>query len=189
MSKYGEVLESGALRFVRDLPGPIERVWEWIVDPDKRALWLAGGRTEPGAGGVMELSFDNDSLTPHDDPTAAACESDAEADGHSTQISCDILIWEPPHRLSITWPNRHGGRDEIAFTLSEHGEHVRLELVHHGINDPIDLIGASAGWHGHFQIMADKLIGQIPAEAFWTAHKTLEDEYRSRLAKRLAQMR
>lgn len=185
MSKHGEILESGALRFVRDLPGPIERVWTWLADPEKRKLWLADGDTDGRVGGKMQLSFDNESLTPHDDPTAAACEEEAIADGHSTEFTCEILIWDPPHKLSIAWPNRHGGADEVSFVLTEHEGAVRLTLIHHGLSDPVDLIGASAGWHGHLAIMADKLAGQIPAEGFWTAHRALEDVYRERFAETL----
>src|SRR5688572_29818333 len=34
------------VRMERLFPGPVERVWEFLVDPDKRALWLAGGPME-----------------------------------------------------------------------------------------------------------------------------------------------
>ena len=47
---YGTQLEDGSLRFVRDLPGPIERVWDYLVDPEKRALWFCGGTSGEKAG-------------------------------------------------------------------------------------------------------------------------------------------
>jgi len=31
------------VRLVRILPGPIERIWEYLTDPEKRARWFAGG--------------------------------------------------------------------------------------------------------------------------------------------------
>ncbi len=33
----------GEVRLLRLLPGPIERVWDFIIDPEKRARWFAGG--------------------------------------------------------------------------------------------------------------------------------------------------
>lgn len=46
MSDYGEVVEPGTVRIERLLPGPIERVWAYLTDVDKRATWLAGGLLE-----------------------------------------------------------------------------------------------------------------------------------------------
>ena len=37
MSKYGERVDDSTVRFERMLPGPIERVWEYLTDSDKRA--------------------------------------------------------------------------------------------------------------------------------------------------------
>ena len=36
MSEYGIVTEAGAVRFERLLPGPIERVWAYLTQSDKR---------------------------------------------------------------------------------------------------------------------------------------------------------
>lgn len=184
MSKYGEVLESGALRFVRELPGPIDRVWSWLVDPEKRALWLAGGNTDGRVGGKIELSFDNESLTPHHDPV-----TEKYADQTNVGFECEITTWEPPHKLGFMWPNRHGGADEVTFELMESGDKIRLELIHRGITHPDDLIGATAGWHRHFDIMAEKFDGRIPTEPFWGPHDLLEDEYRGRFEVLLKAMR
>ena len=40
MSRYGERIDDTTVRFERLLPGPIERVWEYLTDGDKRATWL-----------------------------------------------------------------------------------------------------------------------------------------------------
>ncbi len=40
MSEYGELLDECTVRFERMLPGPIDRVWSYIVDSDKRKKWL-----------------------------------------------------------------------------------------------------------------------------------------------------
>src|SRR5690606_39019955 len=39
----GEVLDRQTVRFRRVLPGPIERVWAYLTEADKRAKWFAGG--------------------------------------------------------------------------------------------------------------------------------------------------
>ena len=41
MNEYGTLIGNNSIRFERLLPGPIERVWAYLVEPDKRALWLA----------------------------------------------------------------------------------------------------------------------------------------------------
>ena len=50
----GKFTAPAELRFVRSLPGPIERVWEYITDPEKRARWFCGGILEQKAGGKVE---------------------------------------------------------------------------------------------------------------------------------------
>lgn len=41
MNDYGMIIEPGTLRIQRLLPGPIERVWAYLTESDKRAT--AGG--------------------------------------------------------------------------------------------------------------------------------------------------
>jgi uncharacterized protein YndB with AHSA1/START domain len=43
MDKYGTIIAPNTIRFERLLPGPIERVWAYLTDPEKRAKWLASG--------------------------------------------------------------------------------------------------------------------------------------------------
>src|SRR3546814_7486145 len=58
-AEYGVITEAGAIRFERLLPGPIERVWEYLVDPDKRRTWLADGPMAARAGGQIEYIWRN----------------------------------------------------------------------------------------------------------------------------------
>ena len=48
MNDYGELIDSSTVRFERMLPGPIERVWSYIVESDKRKQWLCAGDIEAG---------------------------------------------------------------------------------------------------------------------------------------------
>ena len=41
--QLGTLAPDKSLRLQRRLPGPIERVWAYLTEPDKRATWLAGG--------------------------------------------------------------------------------------------------------------------------------------------------
>lgn len=38
---YGEKIAEESIRFERLLPGPIERVWAFLTESDKRGQWLA----------------------------------------------------------------------------------------------------------------------------------------------------
>ena len=68
MSDYGVVLDASTVRFERVLPGPIERVWEFLTDPVQRGKWFAGGPMEPRVGGKLELQFKHRNLMTVDEP-------------------------------------------------------------------------------------------------------------------------
>ena len=40
---YGTLIEPTTLKIQRLLPGPIERIWAYLVESDKRRKWLAAG--------------------------------------------------------------------------------------------------------------------------------------------------
>ena len=46
-------LDGLVARLERLLPGPIERVWAYVTESDKRATWLAGGEMELRVGGKV----------------------------------------------------------------------------------------------------------------------------------------
>ena len=48
--QHGKFTGPAEVRLVRTLPGPIERVWEYLTDPEKRSRWFAGGPMELSAG-------------------------------------------------------------------------------------------------------------------------------------------
>ena len=66
--QHGKFTGPGEVRLVRTLPGPIERIWEYLTDPEKRARWFAGGPMEPKKGGKMELFFLHKNLAPDETP-------------------------------------------------------------------------------------------------------------------------
>src|SRR5262245_9950996 len=54
---YGVIVEPDTVRLERLVPGPIERVWSYLTDSDKRGQWFAHGDLEPRVGGAFKLTF------------------------------------------------------------------------------------------------------------------------------------
>ncbi len=173
MDKYGKLIGPNTLRFERLLPGPIERVWQYLVDPEKRKSWFAGGITEQKPGGSMELKFYHQNLSPHPDPIPEKYqEMENGMDSSATVIAC-----EEPHLLSFSW----GDDGEVSIELSTAGDKVRLVLTHRKLPaDRDQRIGTLAGWHNHLRVLEDRLAERDP-EGFWKAHMRLEAEYAMRL--------
>ena len=184
MNRYGDVMEDGGLRFVRLLPRPIERVWAYLTEPEKRALWFCGGETAKEPGGKVEFRFNNATLTPHDDPPPKKYKG---ADG-PIDFEGEVRVYDPPRLLSMTWPDKDGSFGLVTFHLSEDGDKVKLEVTHEGIKTPEDLLGASGGWHAHLDILEDKLTDRIP-EPFWETHQKAEAEYEARFKEALEKLR
>ena len=51
LEAFGELVEPATLRIQRLLPGPVERVWDYLTRSELRRQWLAVGEMElkPGA--------------------------------------------------------------------------------------------------------------------------------------------
>ena len=125
MNDYGELLDESSVRFERTLPGPIERVWEYLTDGDKRARWLCGGNTEPKVGGNMELKFHNATITTADDLPP---EKYKDMNG-PVEFSGTVTAWEPPTLLAHTW-KYEGHESEVRYELEAIGDEVRLTLLY-----------------------------------------------------------
>ena len=63
MESFGEVTEPQTVRLERILPGPVERVWAYLTDSEKRGKWLAPGEMELRVGGRVSLTFNNQNLS------------------------------------------------------------------------------------------------------------------------------
>lgn len=178
MSEHGEITEGGALRFVRLLPGPIKRVWAWIAEPEKRALWLAGGEIGLVPGARISFEFDHSRITPHTEDLPP----EKYGGAGNTEMEGKVLECEPPHLFVFSWPGPGDITTTVTIRLAEADEgQVLLELIHDGIPSWTDLIGASAGWHVHFDIMQAHMEGRVPGP-FWAAHTVSEADYEARFA-------
>ena len=97
--QLGQFPVPGEVRLVRILPGPIERIWEYLTDPEKRARWFAGGAMEPKAGGKLALVFKHEDLA-GGEPMPESVEI---CHGPGDPMPGTVLRWEPPRVLSYTF--------------------------------------------------------------------------------------
>jgi uncharacterized protein YndB with AHSA1/START domain len=100
---YLEIDGRPAVRFEREYPHPVERVWAAVTTSADLVHWFPSPvRIEPHAGG--QVSFGEDPYT-----------------GPATGT---VLTFEPPRRLAFTW-----GEDELRLELAPTAAGCRLTFV------------------------------------------------------------
>jgi uncharacterized protein YndB with AHSA1/START domain len=176
LSEFGVVTEARTVRFQRVLPGPIERVWAYLTESEKRGRWLASGPMELRVGGRVELNFRHADLTPHVEQPPEKYRNCA--DGVTTYGR--VTRCDPPRLLSYTWNEASGVGSEVTFELAPQGEDVLLVLTHRRLPDRATMLSFAGGWHTHLGILLDHLNGREP-RPFWSTHARLEAEYDRRL--------
>ena len=160
---------------VRLLPGPIERVWEYLTDPGKRARWFAGGPMEQRKGGKLTLKFLHKNIAPDEVPPADY----AEVHNKGMEMEGVVTRCEPPRVLAYTF----GSDSEVTFELSEQGRNVQLVLTHRSKGEDLpELANYGSGWHTHIALLLAILEG-TKAPPFWATHARLLGEYEKLRAK------
>ena len=177
MSEYGVVVEPGTVRFERVLPGPIERVWEYLTDSRLRGTWFASGPMELAVGGRVVLRFKHSELTPHREPTPEKYKA-MDTPAGLTMVG-SITVCVPPRRLGFTWD----GDSEVIIELAPRGDDVRLTLTHRRLADRAAMVDVSGGWHAHLGLLEERLRGLVP-QPFWPRIEPLERAYRERFAEK-----
>ena len=175
MTRPVTLLEPGTLKLERLLPGPVERVWAFITESDKRARWLAAGEFDLRVGGKIRLEWDNSSL-PNERPLSPEIDSRGKgtADGVITRL-------EPMRLLAHTWVSSKWKIDtEVTYELTPRGKDVLLTIVHRRLQPRELVIGVMGGWDAHTGILEDILKGVAP-RPFWATHSRLEKEYAAAL--------
>ncbi len=178
---YGVVLSSDTIRFDRVLPGPIERVWSYLVDSEKRSRWLAEGPMEAKAGGVVHLTWHNNALSKSknldDDPAPEKYAKWAECADKTGQVTA----YEVNRLLAFTWGDPAKNPSHVTFELSPTADgKVNLTVLHQRLRDRNDMLSVSGGWHTHLDYLVAELTGEQP-EGFWRQFARLEKEYDGRL--------
>jgi len=166
------LVEPGTVRLERLLPGPLERVWAYITESDKRAKWLAAGEFDLRLGGKVCLEFDNSRLS--SEKTAPEKYKDRQMgkfDGVITRL-------EPLHALAHTWMFK-GDATEVTYELTPKGKDVLLTIVHRRLGKDLTP-SVMGGWDVHTGILEDVLKGVEP-RPFWSTHSKLEKEYAASL--------
>lgn len=167
---YGTLAAPDTLRIERLLPGPIERVWSWLTDSDRRRKWLAAGDMPLAKGAEFTLTWRNDELTT---PPGAR----PEGFGAEHSMTSRILAIDPPRRLAFTF----GNNGEVEITLAPKGDGVLLTLTHTRIPDRNMRVMVSSGWHAHLDVLKARLEG-TEAAPFWDSWQKLKDDYETRIA-------
>jgi uncharacterized protein YndB with AHSA1/START domain len=170
IDSYGALIGPDTLRIQRLLPGPIERVWAYLADSELRKLWLAAGDIELVEGAPFELVWRNDEL-------AGVRTGDRPQDmPEEHRMQSQVIMADAPNKLVIAWNNT----GNVTFELEPVGEGVLLTLTHAGFQTRSALIGHSAGWHAHLDVL-EALAFEREAKAFWPHWEALRREYDERL--------
>jgi uncharacterized protein YndB with AHSA1/START domain len=171
MNEFGVVTHPDTVRIERLLPGPIERVWDYLTDSKKRGTWFASGSMELRVGGKVELKFHHADLSAEKTPPEKFKKMERGHIMHGTLTACD-----PPRLLSYTF----GDAGEVTFELTPKGKNVLLVLTHRRLADRKTMVSVSTGWHSHLAILIDVLNGDEP-RPFWTTVTKTEAEYEKRI--------
>jgi len=158
----GKFTGPAEVRFVRTLPGPIERIWDYLTDPEKRARWFAGGPMEPRVGGKVRLNFRHKDIAPDETPPEGYTQH------HDPGHSMDGIVTrcEPPRVLAFTFGS--DGESEATFELTPQGKDVQLVLTHRATGGDIPYMSEfGSGWHTHFSLLIALLEG-TPRPPFWS---------------------
>jgi uncharacterized protein YndB with AHSA1/START domain len=175
LDKDGVLLDASTIRFERLLPGPIERVWAYLTESDKRKQWAAEGHYELRKGGKTHMHFHLKNISkPGTQPPEQFRRMHEEGQGwYGT-----ILEIDAPHMLTMTF----GEHSEVTYELTElSSNEVLLTLTHRKLTAG-DLKNVSPGWHAHLALLADRLNNREPGD-FWAMWMDAHDRYAEKFAR------
>jgi uncharacterized protein YndB with AHSA1/START domain len=146
MNGDGQLRKETMVCFERSLPGPIERVWEYLTSSEHIADWFGGGGMtyliEPRVGGRVDL-----------------------ADGHIRGV---VTQWQPPRLLAYTWnvfmPGDSASKypeSYVTISLKSQGSEVFLTLAHRPILEGFES-QTMMGWHTILDSLAARVRGDQP---------------------------
>jgi uncharacterized protein YndB with AHSA1/START domain len=138
----GEIIPESAVRFVRMLPGPVEKVWTVLTETNRLPEWYGEGVIEPREGGNVQLMG-----------------------GHIRGV---VTGWRPHNMLAYTWnvfdPGESVSRYPISyleFALAREDKAVKLTLTHRPV--PTNFQKQTAmGWHTMLDLIEASLNDECP---------------------------
>jgi uncharacterized protein YndB with AHSA1/START domain len=168
--RYGELIEPATLKIQRLLPGPVDRVWDYLTRSDLRQRWLAAGEMDLKIGAPFELVWRNDELTVPSGQRPSEIAAEQRMNSRITQL-------DPPRKLAFTW----AGSGDVSFELEPQRDDVLLTVIHRRLPDRATLLGVSAGWHMHLDLLSGRMSGST-TPPFWDGWLTLREDYGNRFA-------
>lgn len=162
-----DVITPEMLRFERVFNARIERVWQFLVDPELRAKWFMGGTTDLRVGGTLGMTMAHDNLS--DEPVPMPGKYQSYAGQSWTER---ITRMEEPHLLAFTWDD--GAAGEVTIELFGLDCRTRLVLTHTGLRGREDAQNFGGGWHSHLAVLGRRLQGE-PVPDFWALHRAAEN--------------
>jgi uncharacterized protein YndB with AHSA1/START domain len=170
---FGVYPTPNSLHLERILPGPVERVWAYLTEPEKRAKWFASGAMPATVGTSFELLFNNQTL-------GKEGETPERFKKYENKTMNSMLTrFEPPHALGFTF-GIGPDSSEVLFELSPHAKGVLLTIKHWKLTTNEGKLNVSAGWHTHLGVLTDLLNERTPSP-FWQRFESLEREYQKRI--------
>ena len=167
---FGKLVAPRTLEMQRLLPGPIERVWDYLTKSNLRRQWLASGDMDLKVGAPVELVWHHDEITT---PPGKRPDSMTSPESH---LPSRITVCEPPYKLGFMfWSD-----SEVIFELKPAGNKVLLTLTHRGLPSRGMAVGVSTGWHTHLDVLAARLSGE-KIENFWDHWRGYKDAYEARI--------
>ena len=176
MNEYGELLDESTVKFERLLPGPVERVWAYLTEGDKRAQWLCGGDVETATDGHVDMQFHNLSLSSDEDSPRPDKYKDMPEE---MSFAGSVTRCEPPYVLEHTW-DFGDASSLVCYELTEQGDKVKLVLTHRRLDSTDTVLSVSGGWHTHLNLLVDVLDGNKP-RPFYKMQTQYESEYGRRM--------
>jgi len=126
------------VRFERDLPYPVERVWAAIVEPNQIARWWGRGDVTLAPGGSFVVTWFN-----------------TDDEGNRATMHATITALEPPHVLELAG-DLHG---VLRFELRPTGGGTHLTFTSTLALPDEFRTKVLAGWHYHLDALAESLDG------------------------------
>lgn len=167
MSDHAASPAPKTVRLERLLPGPIDRVWAFLTEPEKRKRWFAGG--DMAESGAFNLFFQHSNIT--DEPGPERFETAVEG----FDSPCEMVRWDPPRALAFSWRGDTGA-SLVTWELFEKGADVLFVITHTELPNRDEMVDVSGGWHAHTDILEAVLRGTKP-KPFWANIAELEKYY------------
>ena len=164
-------VNADTFRFERLFPGPIERVWEYLIDGEKRGKWLARGDAGTSVGEEFQMRFKHAELT--SEPGEIPERFKQYENGHTSTHK--VTVWEPPRRFGMSWGEGEEP-SEVIFELTPEGKKVRFVLTHRRVSDATQAEGFTKGWHTHLEVL-EGVLEEKPLEPFWDIYRNTEALY------------